>query len=73
MFVPNAQQGGDHIIRCLVVGILSLLKDDTDGTRALDDKYRGLHTLQYRPIYSIKMWYLISYAPGCAYLEEIQI
>lgn len=36
-----------------------------DGERALGAKYWGLHTLQNRPIYSIKMWYLISYAPVC--------
>lgn len=44
-----------------------------DGERALGAKYRGLRTPQNQPIYSIKMCYLISYAPGCAYLEEIQI
>lgn len=38
-----------------------------DGERSLGAKYWGLHTLQHRPIYSIKMWYLISYAPGCTY------
>lgn len=44
-----------------------------EGERALGSKYWELHTLQNRRIYSIKMWYLISYTPGCAYLEETQI
>lgn len=30
-----------------------------DGERSLGAKYWGLHTPQHRPIYSIKMWYLI--------------
>lgn len=39
---------------CVVVDILSLLKDDTDGLKALEDQHRGLHTQPNRPIYSIK-------------------
>lgn len=44
VFVPHTLQGGDGVTRCVVVGILSLLKDDTEGMRALEDKHQGLHT-----------------------------
>lgn len=33
-----------------------------EGSRALEAKCWGFHTWQNSPIYSIKMWYLISYA-----------
>ena len=56
--VPHPPQEGDHVIWCVVVCILSLLKDDTElsktrrGHRELSAP--GLCTQQNRPIYSIK-------------------